>query len=288
MEATKATKREFTLPKKKVLVKPIQRPNPLTNDERAQFLIGRASITVTVPRLRNGKLVQVLTDEEKKFFEDPSKSQMEYHEGDLNVYRSTNNFWEDWSFKLGNTEIELDLSYPEDYITYKVLLFNTLLIAPSWEARNNKQTYMYALVDVEEQRVKRVTRNDSLAEAYSAYASIMTSTHKLANILRLITKKVVPYDTDIEFLKDEISNILAGPKGPERFLEAYHDPNAEEKLFILEATQTGALQYRGTAYYVPGKPEPIGYNWDEVVSWLKNPENQEMYLVLKQKVEDNS
>lgn len=288
MEAkTKAVEGVFRLPHRKVEIRPIPRSNSLTTDERAQFILGQSSFTVTVPRLRNGKFVQILTDKEKAFFEDPSRSQMEFETGDLNLYKSSDNFWETFSYKLYNYPIELDLSYPEDYITYKVLKANEMFIAPNWDSRYNKQTYMYAIVDTSAELTKKVLRSDTLADAYAKYAEIKGSNIKLANVLRLIHKKMVPYDTDIEFLKEQLTEILDGPKGPEIFLEAANDPSMTEKLFILEAIKAGVLDYRGTAYYQPGNPQPIGYNWNEVVSWLQDPENQEAYLLMKHAVESN-
>lgn len=85
-----------------------------------------ASRTFVVPRLSSGMFVNVLTDAEKAFLEEIMG--LEYNS--LSIYKKVDNFWDD-SNENGISKVTLkkqdnyfDLSNPEDYIRYKILLAN--------------------------------------------------------------------------------------------------------------------------------------------------------------------
>ena len=82
----------------------------------------------TVPILAStGTYKNILTDDEKAFLE--SYMGLEYNA--LSVYNKTNNFWANFTVRLTKHDNYLDLSDPNDYIKYKVLLANTDFIADS-------------------------------------------------------------------------------------------------------------------------------------------------------------
>jgi hypothetical protein len=92
--------------------------------------------TFVVPMLSSGVYVNVLTDSEKAFLEEVMG--LEYNA--LSIYKKENNFWDDANdfgiskVKLQKQDNYLDLSNPEDYIRYKILLANKDFVAPSLEA----------------------------------------------------------------------------------------------------------------------------------------------------------
>ena len=92
--------------------------------------------TFTVPRLSSGMYVNVLTDDEKACLEQIMN--LEYNA--LSIYKKTDNFWDDSNdqaisrVRLTKQDNYLNLSDPEDYIRYKILLANKNYIAPSLEA----------------------------------------------------------------------------------------------------------------------------------------------------------
>ena len=94
-----------------------------------------ATKTFVVPVLSSGAFVNVLTDEEKAFLEEAMG--LEYNA--LSIYKKplSENFWSD-SNEGGISRVRLlkqdnyfNLSNPEDYIRYKILLANKDFIAPS-------------------------------------------------------------------------------------------------------------------------------------------------------------
>lgn len=52
----------------------------------------------------------------------------------LSIYKKEDNYWDNYQVRLGKGETPLNLSNPNDYINYKVLLANRDFIAPSLEA----------------------------------------------------------------------------------------------------------------------------------------------------------
>ena len=92
-----------------------------------------ATRVFVVPRLSSGMFVNVLTDMEKAFLEEIMG--LEYNS--LSIYKKVDNFWDD-SNENGINKVRLtkqdnyfNLSDPEDYIRYKILLANKDYIAPS-------------------------------------------------------------------------------------------------------------------------------------------------------------
>ena len=120
----------------KVIVRYILRQKGnVTNPRHVLFggMAEGASRTFVVPMLTSGKLVNVLTDAEKNYLEDI----MGLEPNALSVYKKVDNFWRDDNplgiarVRLTKRDTILDLSVPEDYIKYKILLANKDFIASS-------------------------------------------------------------------------------------------------------------------------------------------------------------
>ena len=84
----------------------------------------------TVPVLNNGTFKNILTDNEKAFLEEALGLEI----NGLSVYNKKDNYWDDYLIKLSKQDTILDLSNPEDYIKYKVLLANKDTVAPSMKS----------------------------------------------------------------------------------------------------------------------------------------------------------
>lgn len=120
----------------RVIIRHINKPSNLVSNPKHVLYGGmaeNASRTYTVPRLSSGGFVNVLTNDEKAFLE--NELQLEFNA--LSVHRKVDNFWDD-SNDIGISRVRLlkqdtilDLSNPEDYIRYKILLANKDYIAPS-------------------------------------------------------------------------------------------------------------------------------------------------------------
>ena len=75
----------------------------------------------TVPIIESsGAYVNVLTNDEKTYLE----KSMGLEPNALSVYLKRDNYWANYSVRLTKGDNYLDLSIPDDYIKYKVLLAN--------------------------------------------------------------------------------------------------------------------------------------------------------------------
>lgn len=137
----------------RIIVRHINKPSNLVSNPKHVLYGGmaeNASRTYTVPRLSSGGFVNVLTNDEKAFLE--AELQLEFNA--LSVHRKTDNFWDDSNDKgisrvrLLKQDTILDLSNPEDYIRYKILLANKDFIAPSLQVLSDapKASYEYVII----------------------------------------------------------------------------------------------------------------------------------------------
>ena len=66
----------------------------------------------------------------------------------LSIYKKVDNYWENNMVRLTKQDNILDLSDPEQYIKYKILLANKNFIAPSLEILTDypKATYQFVII----------------------------------------------------------------------------------------------------------------------------------------------
>ena len=138
----------------RIIVRFVPRPSSMVQNPR-HILYGGMAETATrsyvVPRLNStGMFKNILTDNEKSFLE--KAMGLEYNA--LSIYKKENNFWDD-SNPMGIGRVILhkqdnyfDLSVPEDYIKYKILLANKDQIASSLEELEDrpKATYQFVII----------------------------------------------------------------------------------------------------------------------------------------------
>ena len=112
------------LKNERVIVRRLLKEGKITNPKHVLYggMALGAFHTFTVPMLRNGQLVDVLTKQEKDYLEEV----MGLETNALSVHRKVDNFWSNYQVKLGKEDTYLDLSIPEDYIKYKVVSVDVL------------------------------------------------------------------------------------------------------------------------------------------------------------------
>ena len=119
---------------KKVIVRHVPKVSGLVSNPKHIYYGGMAENAIryyTVPQLQSGKYVNVLTNDEKEFLEET----MGLEVNALSIYKKENNYWDNFKIRLTKHDTVLDLSYPDDYIKYKVLLANEDMIAKSITTR---------------------------------------------------------------------------------------------------------------------------------------------------------
>lgn len=277
--------KKFVLPKGIITVKPVIKSTYLIPDtnHRAAFLAPGAKREYTVPILRNGQYANVLTDEEKDFFESP-ESGLDLSPGDLSIYKRVNNFWDTFKIQLGKDELTLDKSNPFQYLEYKVLLANNEEVAPSLEELRSKRkaTYKYVLVDAQQEASLSSKEADLEETAWSLYGELKNDRVRMLDILGIFGRKLTTDSTD-DMIRSNIKNIMKDDL--REFVTIANDSNLDVKIFITKCVSAGLIQKRANIYSIPGG-EKIGNTLFEAAEYLKKPENQEILLSLEARLND--
>lgn len=271
---------EFKLPEKRVVVEPIVRDTPfLPKGHAASFLANNAKFRAQVPKLRNGDYVNVLTNEEKAFFEDKVRSGLSFEPGDLSIHdKSADSFWAKYVVTLGKEATTLDLSSPTDYILYKVLLHMKDHVAHSREEINWKATYRYVLVDLDDVVEKKADKADIKERAWEVFGELKSNRAKMIDVLKVYGRRAAPDSSD-SFLKSEIMDIIESLDGARKFLEIADDPNFDVKLLIEKAIEKKILFREKNKYVLPGG-DTIAHSKKQAVDYLSDPKNQDTLKLL--------
>ena len=205
----------------------------------------------TVPVLAStGTYKNILTDDEKAFLE--SYVGLEYNA--LSVYNKTNNFWANFTVRLTKHDNYLDLSDPNDYIKYKVLLANTDFIADSLRTLNDhpKATYQFVMIKEGESEKREEEKMSVTMKCYKEYGKIEDDNDTLRCIIELIDNRPIAKNTKSEFLKSRINSLIQAD--PKLFYNIITDEYLNNKVLIKTATEEGVIKRRNNLYYFEDTP----------------------------------
>ena len=205
----------------------------------------------TVPVLAStGTYKNILTDDEKAFLE--SYMGLEYNA--LSVYNKTNNFWANFTVRLTKHDNYLDLSDPNDYIKYKVLLANTDFIADSLRTLTDhpKATYQFVMIKEGESEKREEEKMSVTMKCYKEYGKIEDDNDTLRCIIELIDNRPIAKNTKSEFLKSRINSLIQAD--PKLFYNIITDEYLNNKVLIKTATEEGVIKRRNNLYYFEDTP----------------------------------
>lgn len=278
----------------RVIVRHINKPNSrITNPKHVLYggMAEGAKRIFCVPMLSSGRYVNVLTDDEKKFLENI----MGLEPNALSIYRKVDNFWDDSNSTgiskvvLGKQDNYLDLSTPEDYIKYKILLANKEYIAPSLEELENmhKATYQFVII-TESSESKMAQDNMSVTmKCYTMYGKLEDNIGALRHIVETLTGNRFSSVTKKEFLQTKINELIQA--NPKTFLKVAIDPMLNTKVLIKKCVEAGLIAQRGNQYYIREGNMPMCDNGDPTLNvaaqWLNLPKNQTIKLSLEAKLQ---
>lgn len=243
-----------------------------------------ARISLVLPTLRDGvTYVDPLTKDEKNFLED----YMGLEPNALSIYKRENNFWDNRQVILSKEGIVLDLSVPNDYISYKILLANKDIVAPSPKAYKEKPlaTYRFVLT-TNTQRISEFKEKVSIkANAWKAYSNVEGNADMLRVIVETLTGKAVDANTDIDFLKEAVVDII--DTNPAQFTSTANDPLLPAKILIYKGVDNGVINKRGDFYYYNNVPL-CEKNSDPTITvaaaYISKPKNQEIKFSIEAKL----
>lgn len=279
------------LTNEKVCIRFVPRQSHMITDPKHILYGGMADDAVrtfVVPKLTTGTYVNVLTNSEMAFLED----YLGMEKGTLSVYKKKDNFWSDANpqgisqVRLRKQDNYLDLSTPEDYIKYKILLANKDFIAPSLKVLEDrpKSTYQYVIIRDNEQVNSAKKNMDTTRECYMEFGKIEDDIETLMTVVELLDGRSIAPNTSKDFLHTKIDTFIQSE--PKRFLNVVKDETLPTKVLIRRSINAGNIVKRGDFLYLKKGNSPLcGNNEDPVLSvavkYLNNPKNQEIKLGLE-------
>lgn len=243
-----------------------------------------------VPMLRStGAYKNVLTNEEKDFLEEALG--LDYNA--LSVYKKENNFWDDFKVRIETKNgLHLDLSDPEDYIRYKVLLANTELVAPSVQERIDrpKVTYLYEIVRESEETSIENSKMDATMASYKEFGKIESDIDTMRVLCELLDARPYAANTKPDFLRSRVNSLIQAD--PKVFLKQITDPMLHTKVIIRRATELGKISKRGDYYYLAADGSPLCENGENptlaiAARYLNLPAHQDIKFLLESEVDKN-
>lgn len=240
-----------------------------------------------VPVLRStGKYKNILTNDEKDFLEEC----LGLDSNALSVYKTENNYWDDFKVELTKEGIHLDLSNPEDYIKYKVLLANTDFIAPSVQERIDrpKATYKYEIVRETEETSIENMKMDAMMQSYKEFGKIENDVDTMRVLCELLDTRPYSANDKPEFFRARINTLIQ--KDPKTFLTQITDPLLHTKVIIRRATELGKIAKRGDYYYLSSDGSPLCDNGENptlsiAARYLNLPAHQDIKFLLESEVD---
>lgn len=287
------------LRKERIIVRHIPRATSLvTNPKHVLYggMAENATRTFVVPKLSSGRYVNVLTDSEKDFLEEC----MGLEKNALSIYKKEHNFWDD-SNESGGAKVILrkqdnflDLSSPEDYIKYKILLANKDIVASSLKELEDhpKATYQFVIIGENEETKRAKTSMSNTMMCYKEYGKIENDADTLRLIIRILDGKTYARSAKLEFLQTKINDLIQA--SPKNFLKVVTDPSLPTKVLIESALGLGVIAKRGDYYYLKSDGSPLCEDGEEptfnvAAKYINNPKHQDVMLdiqtLVKQKKE---
>lgn len=244
--------------------------------------------TFVVPRLSSGMFVNVLTDNEKAFLEEIMG--LEYNA--LSIYKKVDNFWDDGNenginrVRLTKQDNYFNLSDPEDYIRYKILLANKDYIAPSIQSLQDRPKATYQFVIISEGDETKVAKSNmsSTMMCYKEFGKIENDGDLLRVIIETISGKPVSQNSKLEFLHTKINELIQTDS--KIFLKVITDPMLSTKVLIKKSIEAGLISNRGNYLYLRSDNSPLCEDNEEptlniAAKYLNSPKHQEIKFTLE-------
>ena len=278
----------------RIIVRYVPRTNSLiTNPKHVLYggMAEGAKKTFVVPRLSSGTFVNVLTKAEKAFLEEYMG--LEYNA--LSVFNKNNNFWDDSneegisSVTLMKEDNYLNLSDPEDYIRYKILLANKDYIAPSLQELQDrpKASYQFVIISTGDETKMAKKNMSATMQCYKEFGKIEDNIDVLRLIIETINGTPTSSNTKLDFLQTKANELIQADS--KLFLKVITDPMLTTKVLIRKSIDNGSIIRRGNYYYLKNGNTPLCENNEEptlniAAKFLNLPKNQEIKFSLEAKL----
>lgn len=280
----------------RVIVRYILRPTSMVPNKNHVLYGGMAETAVrrfTVPRLSNGSFKNVLTTKEKEYLEHVMG--LEYNA--LSVHNRKNNFWDDSNPEgFGRVDLHkqdnfLDLSVPEEYIKYKVLLANKDQICPSMQELDErpKATYQFVILNENAEAASNLKRVDATKNCWKEFGKVEDDIDTLRTVIELLEKRPLAPRTKLDFLQGKVSEWIESD--PRKVLATLKDELLPAKVLIKKGVEKGIISWRNDLYYLREDGHPLcdlGENstLNNAAKYISSPKNQDLKFTIEAKVKE--
>lgn len=303
VKSSKSSVQEFSdepvncLRNEKIKIQFVPRASAMVQNKNHVLWGGMANNAIrsfVVPRLsKTGMYKNVLTDEEKRFLE--KAMGLEYNA--LSIYRKENNFWDDSNPNgigrviLHKQDNYLDLSIPEQYIQYKILLANKDTIASSIEELENrpKATYQFVIVSEGAETAKNLSKMDATMECYTEYGAIRNDKDTLRVLIEQLEKRPTSSNIKLDYLQNKINSYIQSD--PRKFYTAITDKLLPTKVLIKRCVEAGLIGMKNNTYYLRRDSSPLCEINEEstlnnAARYISNIKHQELKYTLEAQLKD--
>lgn len=283
----------------KVIVRFIPRPSTMVQNPKHVLYGGMAENAVrafVVPRYSStGMFVNVLTKSEKNFLE--RAMGLEYNA--LSIYKKKDNFWDDSNNQgIGRVTLHkqdnyLDLSIPEDYIKYKILLANKNQIASSLKELEEKPkaTYQFVIINENAEATQNLSRMDTIKRSYMEYGKIEHDFDTLRTVVELTEGRPISNKTKLDYLQGKINEYIQN--NPRKFLDTMQDELLPAKVLIRRCVDAGLIGKKNDAYYLRSDGSPLcemneASTLNNAAKYISSVKRQELKYTLEAKLKEQA
>lgn len=247
----------------RIIVRFVPKPTAMVHDPKHILYGGMAENAIrsfVVPRLSStGMFKNVLTDSEKEFLE--RAMGLEYNA--LSIYKKNNNFWDDSNpMGIGRVILHkqdnyLDLSIPEDYIKYKILLANKDEIASSLRELEDrpKATYQFVIISENAEASAKLSRMDVTMKCYMEYGKVEDDVDTLRVIIELLEGRPLAPKVKLDYLQGKVNEYIQ--RNPRLFLSTIKDELLPAKVLIKKCVEAGLIGKKNDTYYLRQDNSPM-------------------------------
>lgn len=249
-----------------------------------------ASITYAVPR-ENGMIKAVLTPDEQEFFE----NYFNLPENAMNPSAINNNYWTTYNrgyinrVTLDKSGKRLNLSIAKDYIEYKILLANPEYICPNQETLENsrKATYRFVMNNDTTVATSAGKNADVKLELFEIYAKYKEDADMLRTICYLVEHKKVSPKTQIELLKEKVTNMIINDA--KSCYPVMTSKTLEQKKALIIGVEKAVVSDRNGFYFVTETGQKLADDYTEpnlnnAANYLADVANQDLYFSILKKI----
>ena len=281
------------LRKERIIVKHVPKTTGIITDKKHILYGGMAENAIrsfVVPMNGNG-YVNFLTQDEQTCLENV----MGLSQGTLNPQKREDNYWSETNpngvnrVYLNRQDNYLDLSIPEDYIKYKILLANKNVIASSERELQDKPKPTYQFVVIREGAEDNTvsTKLNNKKQAWIEVGKIQDDVDKMRVVLSQLQNKPISPTTKVGFLQKQLLELV--DVDTTKFLKIVTDKYFGTRVTIQKAIDRGIITRRGTFYYDKDTNAPLCENGEDptihnVCKYLNSPKNDSVKFSIEAKI----